>query len=303
MSEVRYGTAGWSFADWYGPFYPKPPVESGPGPLFCGQPAQAPDPDVGLAKRDPLRFYARYFDAVEVNSSFYRVPSGETVERWLRTTAGVGPRPFVFTFKVPQTATHAGDLGELDAFRAALAPAQAAGRLAGVLLQFPHGFAATHEHRQRLRAIAERLGDLQPVAELRHVSWGRGPTAAELRALGCAWARIDQPQRDDTLGAEVPLTSEALAYVRLHGRNAEAWWNPKAGRDQRFDYLYTPGELGDWARQIEALSGMAAKTIVIANNHYRGQAPANAIELRRLHGEAAPAPECLERAFPRLAAT
>ena len=234
------------------------------------------------------------------------MPSADTVARWARTTAHVGPRPFLFSFKVPQSATHAGDLGELDAFRAALEPVTQAERLAAVLLQFPHGFAATREHRARVRAIAERLGDLSPVVELRHRSWGEGATAADLRALGCAWAWIDQPQRHDTLAPEVPLTSAALGYVRLHGRNAAAWWNPQAGRDQRFDYLYTPDEVRDvLQRELEidddALAGLTQKTVVIANNHYRGQAPANALELRRLHGEAAPAPAALEQAFPRLA--
>ncbi|MEZ6184175.1 MAG: DUF72 domain-containing protein [Planctomycetota bacterium] len=301
MSAVRYGTAGWAFADWYGPFYPQPARdEAGPGPLFSGTPAKAPDPDVRLAKQDPLRYYARYFDAVEVNSSFYRVPSPESVARWVHTATQGGEREFWFSFKVPQTATHQGDLSELDAFRAALEPAVAADALTAVLLQFPHGFAATAEHRARLGQIAARLEGLQPVAELRHRSWREGSTAQDLRALGCAWARIDQPQRYDTLDGDVPLTSEALGYVRLHGRNAAAWWNPQAGRDQRFDYLYTPAELGEWARQVEALSALTEKTVVIANNHYRGQAPANAIELRRLRGEEAPAPPTLVTAFPRL---
>ena len=102
MAQVRYGTAGWVFDDWYGTFYPGKVTREGPGSLFSGVPDEAPDPDVRLAKRTPLAYYARYFDTVEVNASFYRTPTPRTTTAWLDLTERRDPAPFLFSLKLPQ---------------------------------------------------------------------------------------------------------------------------------------------------------------------------------------------------------
>lgn len=312
MGEVRYGTAGWSFPDWYGPFYPAPapaPDEaSGPGPLFGGRPGPPPDPDVSLARRDPLAWYARWFDLVEVNASFYRTPAPETVERWLRTTARREGAPFLFAFKLPGTFTHERaplERRELEAFRACLEPARAEARLAAVLAQFPHGFRWNESAREHLDRVLEAFHDLPLVVEVRHRSWEDEAARRLLAAAGAALANVDQPPVDGSiLPPAARVTTPRLAYVRLHGRNRQAWFDRDVGRDARYDYLYTPEELAGWAERIELLSGLAERTLVVANNHYRGQAPANALELRRLReGPAVPVPRPLLRAYPRLERT
>jgi len=304
VSEVRYGTAGWVFDDWYGPFYPsKPAGDGGPGSLFSGVPDAAPDPDLVLARRQPLRYYARYFDLVEVNSSFYGIPSANTTEGWAAQTERAGPRPFLFSLKLPSLFTHEGRLEarEVQAFRDCLSPLQERGRLAAVLAQFPHSLQSGAHTRERLELIRATFPELPLVVELRHRSWEQDATWELLRRLDLSLAQIDQPQDGTTLGPEVGLASPSLAYVRLHGRNAQAWFDPQAGRDAKFDYLYTPAEVRDWGDRIQALSLHSERTLVIANNHYRGQAPANALELRRLRGEPADAPRSLVTAYPRLA--
>ena len=103
-------------------------------------------------------------------------------------------------------------------------------------------------------------------------------------------------------GFEVETVADPrLGYVRLHGRNAQAWFDPRAGRDDKYDYLYTPAEVEDWDQRIRALTGLTEKTVVIANNHFRGKAPANALELRKLAGDAVEVPRSLLRTYPRLA--
>lgn len=300
--EVRYGTAGWSFPDWYGPFYPQPEAQAGPGALFSGVPERAPDPDTGLAKREPLRYYARFFDAVEVNASFYGVPRPSSAARWVEQTRREG-RPFLFTAKLPQSMSHQGsfDPGEVRAFRDFLAPLSDQGRLAGVLAQFPPQLAWSPAAAARVDAVRSALPDEDLVVEVRHASWQQGPALEFLRGIEASLANIDMPQGRDTLPPSALVTRPALGYVRLHGRNAEAWFNPRAGRDQRYDYLYRPDELEGWAERIETISQTAKRTLVIANNHYRGQAPANALELRRLGEGSAPlTPAPLARTYPRL---
>jgi uncharacterized protein YecE (DUF72 family) len=302
-NEVRYGTAGWVFEDWYGTFYPAPPREEGPGALFSGVPAQAPDPDVGLAKREPLRYYARYFDLVEVNSSFYGIPTPRTTSRWVALTERREGPPFLFSFKLPRAFSHEGDLvpAEVQAFHGCLEPVAAAGRLAAVLAQFPHRFSWSSAAAERLERIRAAFPDLPLVAEVRHRSWEEAPALDLLRGLNLTLASVDQPLDDSTLPPQADALSGDLAYVRLHGRNARAWFDPRAGRDARYDYLYSPSEVREWGARIERLAGVARRTLVIANNHYRGQAPANALELRGLREGRAVVPRALGQVYPRLA--
>lgn len=303
-TEVRYGTAGWSFPDWYGCFYPQPKAEEGPGSLFTGV-LEEEVPDVGLAKREPLRYYARYFDLVEVNASFYGIPRPTTSARWADLTERREGTTFLFSAKVPQTMTHQGAItpGEVQAFRDFLAPLRDRGRLCAVLAQFPGSFAWSARAKDLLEQLREALRDLPLVVEVRHRTWEDMSAVDFLRDQAATLASIDMPQARDTLPPSELVTQPELAYVRLHGRNAEAWFDSKAGRDQRYDYLYSPDELDGWARRIKTVSGLAKRTLVIANNHYRGQAPANALELRRLGGaEGVTIPPALGQTYPRLKA-
>ncbi len=181
-----------------------------------------------------------------------------------------------------------------------MSPLRESGKLGAVLIQFPYSFHAAAGNRSKLQEILDRFGDFSPVVEVRHASWLREDLPGYLRDRGVAFCNVDQPDISSNLPPTAHVTG-ALAYVRLHGRNAEAWFEEGAGRDRRYDYLYSAEELAGWAGRISAMAARARDVIVIANNHYRGQGIANALELKSiLEGSKVRAPQGILEAYPRL---
>jgi len=276
--RIRVGTSGWSYDDWHGRFYPERPP----------------------SRFDRLAYLAGYFDAVEVNASFYRPPSPRAAASWLRRT----PPEFEFTFKLHQRFTHERDRpwtpDEVDAFRRGVEPVREAGRLGAVLVQFPWSFRCDASALRHLEAVRRDFGDLPLVVEVRHAGW-TDPAAVEfLRSRGLGWANIDQPAG---LGGVPPtsLVTSPVGYVRLHGRNRGAWFAKDAGRDARYDYLYREDELDEWIARIRDIARASEKTYVFTNNHYCGQAPANALQiLAKLEERPVAVPLSMHRAFPFL---
>jgi len=273
--RIRVGTSGWSYPDWEGRFYP----------------AAKPR---GF---DELAFHARYFDCVEVNSSFYRPPSERTVASWLRRT----PPGFEFTFKLHQRFTHERDRPwtpqEVAEYRRGIEPARESGRLGAVLVQFPWSFRADDEARRHLDLVRRDFGDLPLVVEVRHASWTADEAVEFLKAGGLGFCDIDQPA-SRTGVPPMTLVTSPVGYVRLHGRNREAWFARDAGRDARYDYLYREGEIEEWIARIREIARASQKTYVFTNNHYRGQAPANALQiLSKLQGRPVPIPAPLVQTY------
>ncbi len=281
IGRVLVGTAGWSYADWAGRVYPAPRPRG----------------------FDELHYLAGFLDCLEINSTFYRVPSRRTAEDWARRTAPL--RDFVFTAKVHQSFTHEDEKAtgpaEVRAFLESLAPLREARRLAALLLQFPWSFRDGPESRRRLARLTELFGTERLVVEVRHASFGTPDALAFLGALGIGIADVDMPASKDNLG---PL-GRALGptgYVRLHGRNAAAWFSREAGRDQKYDYLYAPGEIDAVVARVRRAAETAPLVFVVTNNHFRGQGPANSFMLKsRLLGRPIPVPPDLLRAYPGLA--
>lgn len=280
---LRVGTAGWSYPDWEGIVYPK-----------------------GVAtKAEALVHVASLFDTVEINVTFYRVPSVKMAESWVRRVAS---RPaFRFTAKLWQGFTHLRDqphAEEEKAFKAGMAPLRDAGRLGALLVQFPHSFRNTPENRSYLDLLLSRFETYPLVVEVRHATWLKDDFLESLTAREVGFCNVDQP----VIGDAVPPTSIMTAgagYVRLHGRNRENWFKKDAGRDARYDYLYSHDEISEWVERIKAMQKKAKQgrdIFIIANNHYRGQAPANALELlHMMTGNVVKAPESLVAAYPQLA--
>jgi uncharacterized protein YecE (DUF72 family) len=285
---IRVGPAGWSYPDWEGKVYPRKKPQG----------------------FHPLKQLARWFDCIEINSSFYAVPSARNSEHWAEV---VRDRPrFRFTAKLQQVFTHErlGDARELDAavraFHEGLQPLADAKRLAALLVQFPRSFRRSAENGQRLRWIAETFGGWPLVLELRQRSWFEPDALSLVRELGYTLCGIDLPNAADR-PSESELVAEhpprPLAYLRLHGRNAEAWFDPRAGRDRKYDYLYEPGEVREIVESARRLARGADETYVITNNHFSGKAVANALEILAglSEGQVLGPVEILD-AFPRLRA-
>jgi uncharacterized protein YecE (DUF72 family) len=280
LVHIRVGPAGWSYQDWVGQVYPKP------------QPR-------GF---DPLRYLAQYFDAVEINATFYRIPDTKTTQRWV---ARVADHPdFRFTAKLWQGFTHEGTASAQDvaAFRQAMAPLHEAGRLGAVLLQFPYRFHHTPENRATIQRLVDAFRDYLLVLEIRHRSWERAEVFAWLQVLGIGFCNIDQPQVSYGIGLTQVVTSP-VGYLRLHGRNAAMWFAEEANAAARYDYRYRAEELQEVVDAAEVISRRARDTYLITNNHFRGQAALNALELRaHLRQSPIPVPPPLLTAYPELRA-
>lgn len=278
---IRIGVAGWDFPDWKGVVYP-------PG---------------GSRGFDRLAYLARFVDVVEINSSFYRPVGSATTASWVRR---VSSRPgFRFTAKLHHAFTHGTEIDPSDVGSASLdglAPLRDAGVLGAVLLQFPQSFHRTPHAFVRLEALLRRLEGWPSVVEVRHISWDSDQAAEWFVDRGVGWCVVDQPAVGrSTVGAR-PRVTARVGYLRLHGRNAANWFREDAGRDARYDYLYGKGELRAMADLAREIAKSAAEVFLIQNNHFRGQALVNALELQHLLGRGRPpAPASLVSAYPRLA--
>jgi uncharacterized protein YecE (DUF72 family) len=297
--RIRIGTCGYS--------YPGPPPQGWHGVFY---------PAARGRKFDELEYYSRFFDVVEINSSFYRPPTPSTAEAWVNKT----PPDFLFAVKAWQKFTHASRIGEgaaqaaerweaatqedVDLFRRAADPVAKAGKLGLLLFQFPPSFHRTEPNVERLRWTLAGFAGYPRVVELRHRSWSdrSEETRLLLEGLGASWAVIDEPKYESSVKQEFTPAGEIL-YLRLHGRNRVKWWRHDAAWE-RYDYLYSADEILEFADQIRrvARASPKARIYVLLNNHSRGQAPANAIMLKHELGlpvKLRPA-ETLIEAFPQI---
>lgn len=257
---IYIGTSGYSYQDWVGPFYPE-----------------------GTDKRKFLDHYARRFSCVEVNYTYYRMPTARTLGAMSAKTGG----DFRFVVKANQDMTHQreGDKSEIFAeFIAALAPLREAGKLGCVLAQFPSSFKCEKPNVNYLADFAEMMGEVPVVVEFRHRNWDREDTYEFLRKRGLGFCCVDQPQFD-TLMPPVARATSAIGYARFHGRNYEKWWNHEEAWE-RYNYLYTREELGEWVGKVAALAAETEDTYVFFNNHYNAQAVQNATDFAELLEEA-----------------
>lgn len=236
MTRYYIGTSGWYYDDWRKRFYPP-----------------------GLAKAGWLEFYARYFDTVELNNTFYRLPTEKAFNNWYART----PDNFLFAVKASRLITHLKrlkDTGEtVDNFmsRAALLKE----KLGPVLYQLPPGL---HRDDGQLEAF---LTTLQPgtrhVFEFRHQSWLTEEVYEILRRYGAGMCVFDMP------GLSCPLiATSGFAYIRFHGSQS------------LYSSCYSEEELAGWAEGIKKLAGDLERVYIYFNNDVQGFALKNAATLR-----------------------
>jgi uncharacterized protein YecE (DUF72 family) len=254
---------------------------------------------------------ASLFDTNEINTTFYRIPPPQMAESWARKVEH-NPR-FAFTAKLFRGFTHERESGDADrdSFLAAMAPLREAKRLACVLVQFPMSFHHTQENRRHLERTLGSLESLPLAAEFRHASWDVEEVRLLLGRRGAAFVNIDQPAISNNLSPTDHVTAP-IAYFRFHGRNAEKWFGPDTSNEERYNYLYSARELDPWVARIRGAAEKASSfakasedkpggVYAILNNHFRGQAVANALELQAaLTGETRDVPAMLRAAYPAI---
>ena len=237
MAEIHVGTSGWTYPDWQGVFYP---------------------PEVKGSRR--LEYYARRFDTVEVNATFYRLPTPAMIAAWNRRL----PPGFHLVLKGSRLVTHRRKLGEVDQpLQNFLERALALKRLEVILWQLPPSL---HLDLPRLEGFLRRLPrEVGHALEFRHPSWWHPSTAELLARFGAAFVAVSHPR----LPPDILPTADFL-YLRFHGLG------PKLYR-----YDYPRAELEEWVRRLAPhLAGR--ELYAFFNNDYQAHAPANAELFRRL---------------------
>ena len=290
-SKVRIGTAGWSYKDWDGIFYP---------------------PGLDHHKIHPLEYLARFFDTTEINTSFYGPLKPELAKLWCRRVAAVNPR-FLFTAKLYRAFTHspiavmeptsAATIRPTDEdevrTREGLDAIASEGRLGALLIQFPVSYKNTSLNREYLDRLLRQFIEYPRVVEVRDSSWNNAETLAAFTQKDVGFCNIDQPVLGQSLAPTEHVTAP-IAYVRLHGRNYDQWFDSD-NRNDRYNYLYKPSELEGWKEKIQSIAERAQTTYVITNNHFESKAGVNALELKAMiTGKRVPAPPTLIEKYPEL---
>jgi uncharacterized protein YecE (DUF72 family) len=290
-SKILIGTAGWSYKDWDGVFYP---------------------PGMQHRKQHALEYLAQCFDMVEINTSFYGHIKPELAKLWSRKVEAVNPK-FRFTAKLHRSFTHS-PLSEMEPTsavsikpndedehlaREGLDALASTGRFGALLIQFPISFKNTALNREYVETLLRQFIEFPRVVEVRHSSWDNPDTIASFAHKNVAFCNIDQPLIGQSIGSTEYVTS-SVGYVRLHGRNYDQWFESEH-RSDRYDYLYKEAELAVWKNKIERIAQTAEVVYVAANNHPEARAGVNALQLKHmLTGKRVTATEALIQHYPEL---
>ena len=296
FSQLRIGTAGWSYKDWEGVFYP---------------------PGMRGRREHPLEYLARFFDTTEINTSFYGPLKPELAKLWCRKVAPVN-KNFLFTAKLYRAFTHSPMAVMEPTSAATIRPTDEdetltregldaianQGRLGALLIQFPVSFKNTSLNREYIERLLRQFIEYPRVVEVRHSSWNDPATLASFAQKNVGFCNIDQPLLGRSLAPTEHVTG-AIGYIRLHGRNYENWFaepgSDSDNRNDRYNYLYSEPELAGWKNRILNIAEKAQATYVITNNHFESKAGVNALELKSMiSGRRVLAPPTLIEKYPAL---
>jgi uncharacterized protein YecE (DUF72 family) len=295
-SRVLVGTASWT-----------DPTMTASGVFY---------PSAAANAEERLAFYASTFPVVEVDATYYALPAERTSQLWVERT----PPDFTFDIKAhalmtgqgtetkrlpkairdelpadlrEKTRIYAKDLpAELNdevwrMFRSALEPLAERRQLGSILLQFPKWVFPSNESRALIEDAVERLAGWTAAVEFRNGSWlnekNRERTLAFLAERSIPFVMVDEPQGfKSSVPPEVAVTSDALAIVRFHGRNATTWEAKNISPAERFRYLYSRDELAEWVPRIREVASEAKEVHLMFNNCYANYGTTNAREIAAL---------------------
>ena len=295
MPEILIGTSGYDYPEWRGVFYP-----------------------AGLKRADFLPYYATQFNALELNSSFYNMPTAERLLSFWERSGGA----LKFSVKANRLLTH--EIGRdwqsaAQDFRAALNPLAQNESLASALFQFPQSFHYTDQNRMYLSALLAQFRGLPVVVEFRHAEWIRPSVFDGLFERGASLAFCDLPELKNLPNKNFLQAQEGglpfagkIAYIRLHGRNASAWYAKENGAQEkeclqdhdslpglpaspkstahdrngsaRYRYDYSDDELSEFAPLIQQAASQGRQVQVFFNNHPDGSGAKNARRMREMVG-------------------
>jgi len=260
--DIRIGTSGYDYPDWEGPFYPK-----------------------GTSRSEYLGVYSEKFSTVELNFSYYGMPKPDRMRELLARTR----RPIDFSVKAHQSLTHKVDAAtwkdSVDEFSHGIEPLAGAGCLCAVLLEFPFSFHYKEDERRYLDKLLRALASFPLAVEFRNAAWLNARVIEGLKARKVALCALDMPRLEGLPPISDLVTSD-MGYIRLHGRNAQNWWDGSNG--SRYEYHYTAEELALWVPRIESMSAQASMLRVYFNNHCIESAAANAQDMEALVRAAGP---------------
>lgn len=264
--QTFIGCSGWYYLHWKGRFYPE---------------------DIPTSKW--FGHYIANFNAVEANSSFYRIPKPQNVKTWARNVKSLEPGKFKYSVKMSKPITHGARLdllaceNDLMAFFSAIAFLKS--YLGTILLQFPPSFKQTSDNMQRLAgfkawintAIEQNffegldLASIPLVMEFRHASWFNQDIITTIEDLGFVFAVIDAPAR-----TKLPMiyTGRDTMYLRLHGHDPVKWY--------RYDYMDAELESMQQAINDHSREMGTKQVFVFFDNDFEGNAPRNAVKLKSL---------------------
>ncbi len=260
------GTSGFSYIDWKGIFYPN-----------------------DIKPQDMLYYYSRYFPTVELDFTYYTMPSAKSMASIERKT----PDNFLFAIKAHKSMTHEMDPGNMtalkesfDSFLRGILPITESGKLGCILFQFPWGFKYTEDNMRYVERVRELIPDIPLVIEFRNNGWIRDESFDLLKDSGLGFCTVDEPRLKGLVPPVLKATS-TTGYVRFHGRNAAKWWKHDEPWE-RYDYLYSDEELLEWVPKVIKIVEHTERTFVYFNNCHAGHAARNAMSFLKMLVDKAP---------------
>ena len=271
MANILIGTSGYDYPEWKGVFYP-----------------------AETKRADFLAYYATQFDAVELNNTFYNMPTADRLLSFYDRSQG----KLNFSIKANRLLTHEITpqwQNAAEDFIQALNPLQQKDKLCAVLFQFPQSFHYTNDNRIYLARLIAAFEGFPVVIEFRHKEWIRESVFQGLLQRKASVAFCDMPQLTALPAADFQnsVYSQFIGpnlYIRLHGRNADAWYANASAADShapsnasaRYDYNYSPAELQKFVPIIQTAATAHRKVQVYFNNHPKGHGVKNAQELKEM---------------------
>jgi uncharacterized protein YecE (DUF72 family) len=250
MAKILVGTSGFSYHEWKDVFYPR-----------------------DLHPADFLAFYCREFNTVELNFSYYRIPTPAQCRQMLKKSS----HRVEFVIKAFKGLTH--EITDqslpvlLPQFKESIEPFSQSSTLGAILLQFPQSFHYTPRSRVYLQSLIEGFHPMSVCVEFRQREWLKDSVYATLKELNAGFVCVDEPPLRGLL-PPVAVATANIGYIRFHGQNCSKWYTGDS--KERYDYLYSEEELKEWLPKVNTLAKQTEKLFIVFNNHKKAQAVTNA---------------------------